>query len=63
MFHNLMFLLYLCRREQRAVPPWIFAHDTANVFFNKYLFYENILTLTNHLRSLLCRLSLRGRGY
>jgi len=31
--------------EGRGPPPWIFKHDTANVFSNKHLFCENIPTL------------------
>jgi len=37
-------------------------HDTANVFFNKHSFCENISILTNHLSSLLRWLTLRGSG-
>jgi len=41
---------------------WIFTHDTANVFFNKHSFGENIPTLTNHRSSLQGWLSLSGKG-
>jgi len=55
---------YGCRQREQggAVVPWIFICDTANVFFNKYSFCENITTLTNELNSLLCWLTLRGGG-
>jgi len=51
--------LYHGRRQKRAggwgeAPPWIFTHDTANVFFNKHSFCENIPTLTNHLIVICC---------
>jgi len=36
-----------------AVLPWIFVHDTVNVFFNKHLLCENIPALTKHFSSLL----------
>jgi len=35
-------------RRRRSCPfPWIFTHDTANVFFNKHTFRENISTPTS----------------
>jgi len=48
--------------ERRQGEQWIFKHNTANVFFNKYSLCENITTLTNHRSSLLCWLTFRGRG-
>jgi len=52
------------RRKQGAVPPLLNLHtwNTANVFFNKHSLCENISTLTNRLSSLLCCLTLSGRG-
>jgi len=41
------------QRGQGGVPPWIFTHDTANVFFNKHSFCEDIPTLINYRNSLL----------
>jgi len=50
------------KAEDHCPPPlWTFIHDTANVFFYKHLLYENILTLTNQLTSLLRWMTLSGR--
>jgi len=40
-------------KESRALP-WIFIHDTANVYFNKHSLCESIQTLSNHLTVVLC---------
>jgi len=51
------------RGVRRAVAPWIFIHATSLVVFNNHSFCENILTLINHLSSLLRWLTLRqGEG-
>jgi len=42
-------------------PSGFSCHDTANVFFSKHSFCDNVLTLTNHLCSLLHWLTLRSR--